>query len=72
MSIFSSIKLLIFRTLLLICINQYKLQNINNLIDENIDINQKFETAFLIDLSFLYQFEYDKIKNMIIKNKTII
>ena len=36
----------IFRTLLLICINQYKLQNINNLIDENIDINQKFETAF--------------------------
>ena len=62
----------IFRLLLLICINQYKLQNINNSIEENVDINQKFEEAFLIDLSFLYQFEYNKIKNMILKNKAII
>ena len=62
----------IFRTLLIIFISQYKLQNLNNSLDENFDINQKFEVAFLIDLSFLYQFEYDKIKNMIINNKTII
>ena len=62
----------IFRTLLLICINQYKLQNTSNSIDENIYINQKFEEAFLIDSSFLYQFEYNKIKNMILKNNNII
>jgi len=60
------------RTLLILFINQHKLQNLSNTLDENCDINQKFEEAFLIDLSFLYQFEYDRIKDTIIKNSSII
>ena len=62
----------IIKTLLIIFINQYKLRNLNNILNENVDINQKFEEVLLINLSFLYQFEYDKIKNTIIKNKNII
>ena len=59
-------------TFLIMSINQYKLWNLKNILNENIDINQKFEEVLLIDLSFLFQFKYDKIQDMILKNKTII
>jgi len=62
----------IFRTLLIILINQYKLLNLSNLIDENADITLEFDEAFLIDISFLCQFEYNKIRNLILRNKNII
>jgi len=60
----------LLRTLLIISINQYTLRNANSSLDD--DINHKFENAILINLSFLFQFDYAKIQNMILNNNNII
>ena len=62
----------LLKALLLIFINQYTLQNLNFSEKNNDDIDHKFECAILIDLSFLYKFEYEKIKKLIINNNNII
>ena len=62
----------LLRTLLIIFINQYTIGNANSSLEQNDDINHKFENAILINLSFLSQFEYAKIQNMILNNNNII
>ena len=62
----------LLKTLLMISINQYILRNSNSSLEQNDIINHKFENAILINLSFLFQFDYNEIQNMILNNNNII